>query len=171
MNAYTQKNVDATIFCIANQISKSIAAILAQGNQHQEDFCLELIEEGLILKSHYKEGKRSLRTYLNTALKQKGIDILRKHQAKKRTFIVQVDTEESDFLERHEAQHDDWMEREEIEFKMQQAFSCLSQEEIQFALLLKEISPEQAKRELGWSHGKMRRCLDRLRKKFGKIEF
>ena len=171
MNPYTEKEICPVVLCIANQISLSITTELGNGDLFRDDYRIELIKKGMELKLKHDTSKSSLRTYLNKTLKRKGIDIIRQERAKKRSFIVKLSDEEDIILDKLEAESDDVEGREEIKYQVQQVLLCLDADEKEFALLLQDMNAEQAKKKLGWSHGKMRGKLAKLREKFKNLQF
>lgn len=167
--------VDQKFVEIAKIVAATITISTNRGNQHYDDILSELLNLGYKLTLTFKSecaGARnpvSLECFLSTRLKRHGISLRRKLLAKKRNLTDELSQEkekEIDLVCVREHLRDTTNIRDEVQSIMQE----LSEEERQLAVLLEDMIPERAKEILGWSHGKMHRCLVRLRKKFTSVK-
>lgn len=160
---------------IAKVVAASITISANRGNQHYDDILSELLKLGykltLAYKSECAENRNpvSLEWFLFTRLKKHGISLRRKLLAQKRNMTDELSQEKEKEIDLERVK-EHLRDANNIKDEVQEIMQRLSEEELQLAILLEDMIPERAKEILGWSHGKMYRCLMRLRKKFTSVK-
>lgn len=155
------------VHIIALATAKDINEQLAgYGNSYAGEIVQVCMERAYTLYFKFRPGRGSLRAYLNTYMRFFVTDAKRKFLPRmQETHDVLDDMREMPAADAVNASPATL----EIIGEVRRVFKTLSPDEQALASFLVMCKPADAERNLGWSHGKTMRTLERLRKKFHEI--
>lgn len=136
------------------------------GNSHEDEIVQVCMERAYTLYFKFRPGSGTLRGYLNTYMRFFVKDVKRKFLPRMQEVRDALD-EVQEVPEAADA--DTSPATLEIIEDVRKVFMSLSPEEQALASFLVTCKPADAESNLGWSHGKTMRTLERLRKKFEEV--
>lgn len=150
----------ALILEIANLATNTVLKGYNRGNALAPCLVSTLVGKGMELKARYKEtGEGSFEGYLRFHLFKDAQDEMRKYNARKRSFLQNVEDIGKLVNETPERP-----ERQAMVKRTRKALTHLSERDKQFALLLSEHKPTEAARMMGITRGQMRGAMERIEK-------
>ncbi|MDO4818241.1 MAG: hypothetical protein Q3986_07435 [Akkermansia sp.] len=136
------------------------------GNSHEDEIVQVCMERAYTLYFKFRPGGGSLRGYLNTYMRYFVKDV-------KRKFLPRLQEAQDVLDEMQELPEVAGVDASpatlEIIEDVRRVFKTLSPDEQALASFLVTCKPADAERNLGWSHGRTMRTLERLRKKFEEV--